>query len=168
MLDGGFGDDLLLSDGGGDTLIGGAGNDAISVFGTVFTNINGGPGNDTIKVEGAGVIVDTSFNMLISAIDGIEEIDLTGIGDNTIIADIGDIFAVTDGVNTLPDDPAFQRPNTLVVSGDFGDTLVVNNGGVLQPEGATSVAGDPGYTAFTDPTGGATLVVDDEVALIAA
>ncbi len=168
MLDGGFGDDLLFSDGDGDTLIGGAGNDAIAFFGTVFANIDGGPGNDTIKVEGAGIIVDTSINMLISAIDGIEEIDLTGIGDNTMVANISGIIAVTDGVNTLPDDPAFQRPNTLVVTGEFGDTLVINNGGVLQPEGATTVAGDPGYSVFSDPTGSVTLVVDDEVALIAA
>ena len=161
---GGLGDDTLLGGAGNDTLEGGDGTDSLQIVGPGgAVNIDGGTENDTLVVTGANDTFDFTGPLSSASVDGIEEIDLTGTGNNTLILDVNDVIALTDGTNTLPDNPSFQNADTIVVTGNAGDTLTVTRANSFNSGVATDVAGQTGYTAFVEPVSGVTVVVDDDI-----
>src|SRR4029079_7384843 len=93
----------------------GAGNDALSVGDTTFRNVDGGGGRDTLGLAGAGLTLDLSDRTQAARITGIEQIDLTGTGDNSLTLDR---LAVLNEV--APDGGV---GHVLRVNGDSGDTV---------------------------------------------
>lgn len=128
-LIGGLGADTLAGGGGADVLAGGAGDDRLIVKDFGFTRVDGGAGIDALALDGAGLTLDLGT---ISAVrlQGIEAIDLTGSGNNTLVLTAGALQHLSDSAATL------------VVLGDAGDMLTLGAGWV---RGAT----EAGYTSFT-------------------
>lgn len=119
-LVGGRGADVLTGGGGADMLIGGAGNDILVVADSSFAKIRGGGGTDTLAFSGAGMTVDFT-TIADNRISGIERLDLTGSGNNTVSLSASDLFHFS---NTK--DASFTAATldeALVVLGNAGDVL---------------------------------------------
>jgi methionine-rich copper-binding protein CopC len=110
----GNGNDTLVGGGGADVLYGGAGNDTLIVSDLAFQRIDGGNGTDTLKLSGAGL----NFNLASfrNRIDGIEVIDLTGSGNNSLTLTARDVLNLSD------------YSNTLKVDGNAGDAVQTGGG----------------------------------------
>jgi hypothetical protein len=121
ILIGGRGDDLLIGDGGPDVLLGGEGDDALTVPSLDFQRLLGGNGTDTLRIGG----VDLSLDLTVipdNKIVDIEEIDMTGAGDNTLTLGIQEVLNIS------------SHSNTLIVYRDSGDTVDPGTGWTQQPE----------------------------------
>jgi hypothetical protein len=95
----GQGADTLTGGGGADVLYGGAGNDTIRVPGLGFQRADGGSGIDTLALTGSGLNLNlANFR---NQLDGIERIDLTGSGNNTLTLLKRDVLNLSDTGNTL-------------------------------------------------------------------
>jgi len=130
-IDGGAGNDYIDGRGGADTLIGGLGDDTIvadigSDNRIADVLVDGGAGNDTLKFTGAGQKL-----ALVGALDGkiagIENIDLSGSGDNVLVIDADNLQALS---NTT---------DTLIVSGNAGDAVRLN--GQWEARGSEKISG---------------------------
>ncbi len=92
ILIGGGGNDILISDGGPDILRGGEGNDILAIPDADFSGTRrllGGNGlADRLRLDGASVTLDLT-TIRDNRIVDIEEIDLTGLGANTLILECG-------------------------------------------------------------------------------
>ena len=93
---GGAGDDIIDGFGGIDTIQGGAGDDTIG-FDTSPETIDGGAGIDKIRLFGAPQLVNAA-NLV--NVGSIEEIDLGGVGSNTLAVNSALVTAVS-GTGTL-------------------------------------------------------------------
>lgn len=143
-LIGGAGDDELISSGGPDVLIGGAGDDIVSIVDGGFFRIDGGTGTDTLRLEGSGFTLDLA-NFFDVAVTGIEVVDLTGEGDNSLFLGTHQLLALS------------PTSNTLRILGDAGDQLVADLAGAgFVDEGSDGVA-----TTYSN--GVASIIVDDAV-----
>lgn len=111
---GGAGNDTLTGSGGADVLYGGAGNDTLQVADLSFRRIDGGSGTDTLGLGGADLLLDLA--QFRNQISGIEVIDLTGTGNNTLTLLARDLLNLSD------------TSNTLRVTGNAGDTVVLGDG----------------------------------------
>jgi len=149
VLVGGMGNDILTSGGGADVLYAGAGNDILGISDTSFKRINGGTGNDTLRVDGSGITLDLA-TLANNKIMGIEQIDITGTGNNTLTLNKLDLQHLSDD------------GNQLIVLGNAGDT--VNSTGQGWIAGATQTIGSDLYQSYT--VGGATLLVDTNITRI--
>ncbi|MBI4183883.1 MAG: hypothetical protein HY521_07815 [Proteobacteria bacterium] len=107
VMVGGRGDDTLDGGAGSDTLIGGAGDD-LFIYDAADLRIVGGAGTDTLKVTG-GDLDHTAIPDL--KMTGIEKIDLSGGGNNTLTLSDLDLLHMTDA------------DHTLTVAGDPGDAV---------------------------------------------
>ena len=143
-LVGGPGDDEIVAGGGADVVSGGAGNDVIVVLDGGFRRIDGGSGTDTLRLDGAGFSLDLG-NFFDVAITDIEEVDLTGDGDNTLFLATHQLLALS------------STSNTLRVRGDAGDQLVADLAGA----GFVDQGSDGMVRTYSN--GVASLVVDDAV-----
>jgi hypothetical protein len=95
----GQGADILTGGGGADVFYGGAGNDTIHVPGLGFQRADGGSGFDTLALDGGGLNLNlANFR---NRLDGIERLDLTGGGDNTLTLLARDMLNLSDTGNTL-------------------------------------------------------------------
>jgi VCBS repeat-containing protein len=103
------GNDSLDGGLGNDTLLGGSGDDVL-VYDADDGIINGGTGTDTLQLQGAGRTIDLTEidNALIT---GIEKLDITGTGNNTVVANADDIQALSTDTDML------------IVTGDVGDSV---------------------------------------------
>jgi FG-GAP repeat/RTX calcium-binding nonapeptide repeat (4 copies) len=148
-LVGGLGNDTLLGNGGRDVLYGGAGDDVIAIRDTNFARIDGGRGTDTLRIDGNGVALDLT-KISNNRISGIEQIDLTGTGNNALALTAKDVLALS------------EETNRLIVLGNAGD-LVISGGQGWIASGVTSIDGNllVEYSA-----GGATLLVDSDVRVV--
>jgi hypothetical protein len=117
----GQGRDTLNGGGGADVFNAGAGNDLVRVQGVGFAEVDGGSGIDTLAILGAGRTLNLAARPN-NEISGIENIDLTGSGNNTLRLGRGDLFDLSDTTNRLK------------VTGNAGDTVDLvgmwNDGGV--------------------------------------
>jgi hypothetical protein len=138
---GGTNDDTLLGNGGADVLRGGQGNDSISVLDTTFLRIDGGTGFDTLRVDGAGIQLNLRA-MADNRITGIEQIDLTGLGNNSLLLSVADVLALS------------ETSNTVQILRNDGDTVDIGTGWSL-----TNVQLLNGRTFNTFRQGLATLIV---------
>jgi len=115
ILIGGRGDDVLTGGGGGDVFHAGAGNDRMIVEDLAFDLADGGTGTDTLVLGGAGLSLDLANPLVAAKLQGIERIDLTGTGNNTLIVSqlalLGGIGSVVGG------------KHILVVERNVGDTV---------------------------------------------
>jgi Ca2+-binding RTX toxin-like protein len=154
-LNGGGGGDALYGGNDGDTLDGGAGDDAlyggagddILVYDAADqTIVNGGSGTDTLRLDGAGVALDLAPLAGISH-HGIEQIDLTGTGDNALTLNAADVLAFSD------------ETNTLTVFGNAGDSVSTSDGGWAG--GGLVDIGGVFFESYTQ--GLATLLVDQAI-----
>ncbi|MBF0185243.1 MAG: FG-GAP repeat protein, partial [Magnetococcales bacterium] len=110
---GGNGNDAMNGGGGADVFHGGAGNDSIVVTDTSFQLADGGSGSDTLSFSGTGLSI--TLSSLRGHIQGIETLDMTGSGNNTLTLTALDVLNLSDS------------GNTLTIEGNGGD--VVNAGG---------------------------------------
>ena len=114
---GGQGDDTIISGGGVDAFRGGAGNDTMHLgasgnSASAFVNIDGGSGFDTLVLDGSDMRLDLNAPGTGSRVQGIEQIDLTGSGNNTLILNIRDVLNISG------------TSNQLFVRGDGGDSVI--------------------------------------------
>ena len=148
---GGLGNDTLIGNYGPDTLLAGAGDDvirlgAIPEFGaTEF--MDGGAGTDMLQVTGAGQTLD--LTIVHNRILGIEIVDLTGSGDNTLILKLGDLLALS------------TTTDILRVDGDAGDTVASAGQGWVLTEGDPTTIGAHQYNSYTSSLG--TLLIDTDI-----
>jgi Ca2+-binding RTX toxin-like protein len=147
VLIGGAGNDTLLGGVGADNQMGGLGDDLFQL--TTLTEfatgelINGEAGNDMLQLTGANQVLNL-IAIANNRITGIEVLDITGSGNNTLTLNLADVI-----------DLSFET-NTLRVDGDGGD--VVNSAGQGWTVGAEQLAG---YTTYT--FGAATLLIDSDI-----
>ena len=160
MLIGGLGADTLSGGGGADIIRAGAGNDRIIVADASFKRIDGGTGQDTLVFAGSGLTLDLTQPGQSSYITGIETIDISGSGDNTLILDAEDVFRFSESFNS-----AFSGAishNALVIEGNAGDQLQLSvrgaESGSVWARAASDVALDGitsgGYDIFNLTNGG--------------
>jgi hypothetical protein len=115
VMIGGRGDDVLVGNGGADVLRGGEGNDILAIGDLAFQRIFGGNGLDTLRLDSSGLVFDLT-TLADNRILGIEQIDITGSGDNTLTLDLLEVLNISD------------ESNTLIVSGDNGDQVLLDSG----------------------------------------
>jgi len=146
---GGQGNDTIVGNGGNDAFSAGSGDDVIRLGAAgspllEFIKIKGGSGFDTLALEGSDVGLDFSLPIA-NRIDGIERIDLTGSGNNTLILGLQDLLGLSD------------TTNSLFVTGDSGDGVVSSAG--WMPDGQTTFEGVD-YNSYYLPGTTANLLID--------
>ncbi len=147
-LVGGAGNDILEGLEGADSLIGGAGDDILRIGSLSFARADGGSGFDTLALDFAGLewnLADFGDGWSMR-LQGIERIDLTGSGDNEIVLSVRTVLGLSD------------ESNTVVVDGDVGDGLYLDNSDGLTWEFVESVGG---YATWS--SGLAKVVVNTDV-----
>jgi hypothetical protein len=137
----GRGGDTVVGGGGADVVRGGAGGDRILVANTSFADVDGGGGTDTLVILGGGRTLDLTARPN-NEITGIERIDLTGGGNNTLELRARDLLDLSDSTNSLR------------VDGNGGDS--VNLVGNWSDDGAAG-----GYHTYT--LGAATILIDTDI-----
>ncbi len=96
----GAGNDTLIGNGGADLLIGGSGDDTIRITSLDFRRILGGEGTDTLALASANLTLDLTL-IANPTLQGIECIDLTGTGNNSLILTALEVLSLSDTSNTL-------------------------------------------------------------------
>ncbi len=122
----GAGNDRMTGFGGADIFRGDSGDDVIRVPDLDFQIVDGGMGNDTLELMGGGI--NPSLANFRGRINGIETIDLTGSGDNTLpdllsLSDTTDIFTVNGNLG----DRVYGLINGWEDGGIDGDYHVYRN-----------------------------------------
>ncbi|MDC9714557.1 MAG: Ig-like domain-containing protein, partial [Gammaproteobacteria bacterium] len=98
---------------GDDTIIINADNLANLLSNNLLAQVDGGGGDDTLQLSGSGLLLDlTTLNN--SRIKDIENIDLTGSGDNTLKLNLDDLLDIS------------SSSNILKVFGDSGDKVDID------------------------------------------
>lgn len=147
VLIGGIGNDMLNGGGGADVLKGGAGDD-ILVFHAGAERYEGDLGTDTLMFSGADQVLDFTA-LLQGRFEGLEIIDLTGTGDNTLVLSALDVL-------NLPDSSIVLR-----IDGDTGDSVTATDGRITA-DGAdpVDIAGEL-YTSWS--VGTQSLLIDADI-----
>jgi hypothetical protein len=154
---GGQGDDTLVDGGGADAFQGGEGDDTIAVTSLDFFRAGGGNGTDTLRLDGAGLALDLT-TLADNRTRSIEQIDITGTGDNSLTLSVLDVLNISDD------------SNELLVAGDAGDMANIGAGwtqaasGGSNGDGTSTIAGQT-YQIYA--AGQATLLVDTDVSTVA-
>ena len=113
---GGTGNDQLYAGAGNDYLRGFGGNDNFFVSNAMFTNVVADAGFDKLFFTGTNTHLDLVANNKVS---GIEEINITGTGNNSLTLNQTRVLSLSDSTDTL------------IVSGNVGDNVVKGSGWTL-------------------------------------
>ena len=123
--------------------------DTLVVSDADFASIDGGSGTDTLQLSGGGIDLDFAGDVIQPGhVTGIEVVDLTGSGANTLSVTMEDVLDISTS-------------GTLIVEGD-GDDAVNAEG--FTATGATETADGATYDVYTN--GAATLWIEDEIASV--
>lgn len=142
---GGRGNDILIGSGGPDVLTGGQGNDILAVSDLTFMRLVGGRGTDRVRLDGAGLSLDLT-TLKDNRLHGIEQIDITGSGRNTLTLNLREVLNLSD------------ESNSLVVFRNYGDTV---NIGLGWTQGTDETIGGSVFSLYTQ--GNAILKVQNAV-----
>ncbi|MCW2336749.1 hypothetical protein M2337_000982 [Sphingobium sp. B2D3A] len=170
---GGQGNDVLRGNGGVDVLSGGAGADRIIInadnvakLGQTGASIQGGLGTDTLALDGAGITLD--FTTVRDAfVKGIEKIDITGSGNNTLKMNLTDVLNLHD-----PEESAFNEfealtgkvgKQQLMVDGNSGDILQLV--GSWKDSGTDVQSGALSYSVYNYAGSAVQLLVNNQVSV---
>lgn len=125
------GADVLAGGDGNDALNSGAGDDTLIFDVNDTRRVDGGGGTDTLSVIGTGILLDLT-TISNTVYQGIEIIDLTGSGDNTLKLSTLDLFDLSGSTNIL------------TVNGNAGDSVI------LDDFGSWSLSVDGSYNVYTN------------------
>ncbi len=126
----GNGNDRMDGRGGADIFHGDEGDDTIAVADLDFQQVDGGVGTDVLELTGESI--DLNLTGFHDTIDGIETIDLTGSGNNTLTLTLPDLLSLSD------------TTDTFTIDGNGDDRLV----GLI--DGWTDAGFDGDYRIFTN------------------
>ncbi len=135
------------------------GDDMFAVQNSTVSGLDGGTGHDTLHLAGSGITLD--FTQLSqTAVKSVEEVDLTGTGNNALVVSLQDVLDMSDDTS--------GSTTTLTVNGDSGDTVGLSGAGWTQ--GADTQIYGTDYHVWTNDGGAeiAKLVVQDQVTVQAA
>ncbi len=147
------GNDTLEGGGGADVFQGAEGDDAVSISTLDFSLVDGGTGKDTLAVDGASLSLDLT-ELANNRIQGIERIDITGTGANTLALRVLDVLDLSDS------------SNMLIVKGDADDEASIGAGWTAASSGGTNGDGTStieGRSFQIYTSGQATLLIDQDV-----
>ena len=147
---GGSGNDHIFDlTGNANSLSGGGGDDILQIGSASFAAIDGGTGNDTLFLED-DIAFNVDFTTLSGTMTGVERIDMTGSGDNTI---------------TLSLDDVLQSDNDeLTVLGNSGDAVEVSSDWTATGNTVTTSEGTfAEYTALSGDGDPLRLLLDTDV-----
>ncbi len=130
---GGRGNDVLLGLGGADVQTGGQGNDILAIGDTTFKRIVGGTGTDTLRFDGSGISLDLTM-LRDNRIQGIEAIDVTGVGVNSLTLNLLEVLNLSN------------ESNTLLVRRNFGDVVNIGSGWT---QGSNESIGGNNFAVYT-------------------
>ncbi len=133
ILNGADGDDTLVGGGGADVLLGGRGDDILAVSDLNFQRIVGGTGFDTLRLDGSGHHLNLT-TLPDNRIVDIEQIDITGSGNNTLTLNQREVLNLS------------SHSNTLVVRRNAGDVVNIGSGWTQQ---ANEAIGPDTFEVFT-------------------
>ena len=138
VMNGNRGNDNLVGGGGADVLTGGQGNDVLAVSDLSFKRLVGGTGSDTMRFDGSGLSLNLT-TLRDNRLLGIEQIDITGTGDNTLTLNQREVLNLSD------------ESNTLVVRRNAGDVVNILDLGSWAPA-ANETIGPDVFRVYTQGT----------------
>ena len=116
----GRGNDVVAGRGGPDVLIGGQGGDTLAISDALFKRVVGGTGIDTLRLDGSNMNLNLT-KIRDNRLLGIEQINLTGTGNNTLVLTAKEVLNISD------------ESNTLTVFRNAGDVVTRGTGWITQP-----------------------------------
>jgi hypothetical protein len=136
-----------------------------------IARINGGTGIDTLQLNGAGLDFDLSL-LRRSALEGIERVDITGSGDNTLRLQLTDVLNFGDNNlwnagNTAGVSgealPAIEARRQLRIEGNAGDRVNLSNLANWNRASNDMVADGNTFGVWNHATSSAQLLIDTRV-----
>lgn len=121
VMNGGRSNDTLIGNGGADVLIGGQGDDVLAISDLSVKRIVGGTGQDTLRLDEHGIHLNLT-TIPDTRILGIERIDVTGNGNNSLTVNQREVLNISD------------ESNTLQVLGNSGDRVFLDAGWTRQAD----------------------------------
>ncbi|WP_336055166.1 Ig-like domain-containing protein, partial [Nitratireductor sp. CH_MIT9313-5] len=138
--------DVLIGEGGADHLLGFGGDDMITISDLEFAKIDGGSGQDVLRLDGGGLDLNLSEieNERLTGIDGI---DLTGAGTDSVQLSEQDVLDMSDA-------------GLVKLRGDIDDSATASG---FTDSGADQTENGVTYDVYT--SGAATLWIDQQLSV---